>query len=280
MYPLIYKPVLTHSSLVKHDVPVHNQSGADLMFTVLIVESDPSSRDDLIALLKEIDPSVRIEAILPAREDLLQWLRYKSRPSLIFMNAEWSGSKNFEPMGEAYASIPLVWILPAINDKDLSIQYEGIDYLQKPFYKEKIKGLLQKFRGLQDHFISSYRQSGLSTGLSRKKSRVLVKRGTEFRTVKFQDIAYFFTENKIVFLVNNRNEKYIVDKSLRDLEEELDRSIFFRANRKFIISIDYIKKVKQLEKSQLVVELQTPTPEQLIISRENATQFKRWLESS
>jgi DNA-binding LytR/AlgR family response regulator len=100
----------------------------------------------------------------------------------------------------------------------------------------------------------------------------------EFQTVRVEDIGYFFTEHKLIFLVDKDNRKYLAEKSnLSELEEELDRKIFYRANRKYIINANYVKRFKPLERSKISVELVLPVTEEIIISQENSASFKKWI---
>ena len=66
----------------------------------------------------------------------------------------------------------------------------------------------------------------------------------------------------------------------RELEEELDKNIFYRANRKYIINTNYIKRFKPLERSKISVELTLPVNEEIIISQENSASFKKWIAQS
>jgi DNA-binding LytR/AlgR family response regulator len=115
----------------------------------------------------------------------------------------------------------------------------------------------------------------------RKRSRILVRKGAEFQTVRIEDAGYFFTEHKLIFLVDKENRKYMAEKSnLSELEEELDKNLFYRANRKYIINANYIKRFKPLEKSKISVELTLPVSEEIIISQENSASFKKWIGES
>jgi DNA-binding LytR/AlgR family response regulator len=115
----------------------------------------------------------------------------------------------------------------------------------------------------------------------RKRSRILVRKGAEFQTVRIEDAGYFFTEHKLIFLVDKENRKYMAEKSnLSELEEELDKNLFYRANRKYIINANYIKRFKPLEKSKISVELTLPVNEEIIISQENSASFKKWIGES
>ena len=68
--------------------------------------------------------------------------------------------------------------------------------------------------------------------------------------------------------------------NLSDLEDQLDKNIFYRANRKYIINANYVKRVKPLERSKISVELTLPVNEEIIISQENSASFKKWIGES
>ncbi len=114
---------------------------------------------------------------------------------------------------------------------------------------------------------------------NRIKKRLIVKKGIENIALKTEDIALIFTENKIVFVIDGQTgKKYISDKNLAELEADLDKNIFFRANRKYIISINFLKAFRTFEKVKLSVDLNLPeNGHQIIISQDTAKSFKRWV---
>ena len=119
----------------------------------------------------------------------------------------------------------------------------------------------------------------ISENPNRMRKRLLVKKGIENIALKVEDIALIFTENKVVFVIDGlTGKKYITDKNLSVLEKELDPTIFFRANRKYIISINFIKAFRPFEKVKLQVDLNIPeSPHQVIISQESSKSFKHWI---
>jgi len=70
----------------------------------------------------------------------------------------------------------------------------------------------------------------------------------------------------------------LIDRNLGELEEDLDNNIFFRANRQYIVNINYIKGFKPYEKVKLQLDL---APAELnysiIISQETAPAFRKWM---
>lgn len=111
------------------------------------------------------------------------------------------------------------------------------------------------------------------------RKRLLVKKGIENIAMKLEDIGLLFTENKLVFVVDGKTgTKYISDKNLSVLEKQLDNTVFFRANRKYIVSINYIKAFRPFEKVKLQVDLSLADQlRQVVISQETSKSFKNWI---
>ncbi|HEY1023409.1 MAG TPA: LytTR family DNA-binding domain-containing protein [Flavisolibacter sp.] len=113
---------------------------------------------------------------------------------------------------------------------------------------------------------------------SRKRSRILVRKGIENITMQLSEIVLFYTENKIVHAVDRNGRKYMVDKNLSDLESELDDTTFFRANRQYILNINFIRSFKPYERVKLWVDLTVPDIDHsIIVSQETAPFFRKWL---
>lgn len=115
----------------------------------------------------------------------------------------------------------------------------------------------------------------------KKKTRLLVKKGIDNVSIKMEDIVLVYTTNRIVFVVDKTGKKFLIDKTMNDLELELDHSIFFRANRQYIINLNFIKSFKPYEKVKLQVELTIPEVNHtILISQHSAPDFRNWIQSS
>lgn len=115
----------------------------------------------------------------------------------------------------------------------------------------------------------------------RKKSRLLVKRGVANIALLLIDIAVIYTKNKLVYVIDRDSKKYSIDKTLTELEEKLDDTIFFRANRQCIININFVRSFKVYQKVKLLVDIDIPELEEpVIISQQVAPAFKKWMEEA
>ncbi len=110
----------------------------------------------------------------------------------------------------------------------------------------------------------------------KKKLRLIVQRGSEHFALRIEELAFFYTVNKLVFVTDSLEKKYICDKNLSELEDDLDKNIFFRANRQFIINVNFIRGFRIYEKVKLQVDLTVSTNNRpIIISQETAPLFKK-----
>ena len=109
----------------------------------------------------------------------------------------------------------------------------------------------------------------------------MVKKGLENVSLLLDDIVLFFTENKIVYVIDKNGRKYLIDKNLADLETELDNKIFFRVNRQFIVNINFIRSFKAYERVKLQIELTVSDLNYfIVVSQETAPFFRKWISES
>jgi DNA-binding LytR/AlgR family response regulator len=250
---------------------------------VLIVEDEIPAFDDMVENLQAIDGRINVMGGCNSVEESVRWLTTNPQPDLILMDIQLPDGLSFNIFKACKITCPVIFTTS--EDKYLTqvFEYGSIDYLLKPISPDKLKNAIKKYKSLRNHFVNRQEhfgngQSSLPDSPDRKRSRILVKKGAEFQPIRVEDTGYFFTEHKLVFLVDKDNKKYLAEKSnLSELEEELDKNIFYRANRKYIINANYVKRFKPLERSKINVELLLPLTEEIIVSQENAASFKKWI---
>jgi two-component system, LytTR family, response regulator len=246
---------------------------------VLIIEDEKPAFESIIKELHSIEENLEIVGVCGSIDESVKWLEKKNHPDLILMDIQLSDGPSFHILRSCSITCPVIFI--TAHDKYLTevFEYNSIDYLLKPLNPLKLANAIRKYKNLQSHFVNNYSSLlGYLNANGKKKSRIVVKRGMEFQAIKVEDIGYFFTEHKLIFLVDKENKKYLAEKSnLAELEEELDNKIFYRANRKYIVNANFIKRFKPLEKSKISLELVLPVNEEIIISQENSSAFKKWI---
>ena len=133
--------------------------------------------------------------------------------------------------------------------------------------------------GLQDDLLDFVPQERkqLHEGFIRKAKRLLVRMGQSIKLIDLDQVAYFYSKDKISFAVLPGNKRYPLDQSLDQIEHMVDPLHFFRINRQFIVKMESIDEMIAYSKSRVKLKLNPPTEEDAIVSKERSPEFKKWL---
>lgn len=242
---------------------------------VIIIEDELLAQAKLETMLLALDKSIEITATISSVKEALRWLSQNPSPDLAFVDIQLSDDHSFEIFRKH--PIPFPVIFTTAYDKYLleSFEFNSIDYLLKPITEEKLKRALDKVKNLAQHFQGSVLKMILQPEQSVKR-RILAKKGTEYVALEFDDIAYFFTDHKIVFVRDFTGKQLMVDKNLGELEHMLDSHKFFRLNRKFIAQLKAIERFKP-DNGKIRVYLKPEINEEIHVSKETAPEFRLWI---
>lgn len=218
---------------------------------------------------------MQVQAVLSSVKMATEWLQQNASPDLVFMDIELTDGLSFKIFEQVSINCPIIFTTAYDEYWQEAFEHNSIDYLLKPVKQQKLQAALKKYQNLKQHF--NYQQL-LNFNQGEHKKRFLVKRGTDYISIKTTDISYFYAAQKLVCLVDNSSQKFILDQSLADLEKQLDPSQFYRVNRKYLVNLNAIKRIKAYAKSKLQLEIQPAPAEEIIISQENAAAFKSWME--
>lgn len=107
-----------------------------------------------------------------------------------------------------------------------------------------------------------------------------VKDGRQSFIAVFDTITGFFTDGDYTALVLEETKKYLLDRSLNQIEPSLPGELFFRLNRQIIIHRNAVKGFTKIENGKLNIILSPSIhfPEQVQVSRTKAPAFKNWFQ--
>lgn len=241
---------------------------------VLIIEDELPARARLEDILKRLDRGITVVAHLGSVKDTLQWLATNDEPDVAFVDIQLSDDHSFEIFRKHPVNFPVIFT--TAYDKYLleSFEFNSIDYLLKPITEARVKLSLDKIKMLEKHFLQGNIQKLINA--ERPKNRIVGKKGTEFIALELDHVAYFFTEHKIVFVRDFSGRQLILDKTLAEIDEKLDKGQFFRLNRKIIAQHKAIDKFKS-DNGKIRIFLKPEMKEEVYVSKETAPAFRVWI---
>ncbi|MEP6594575.1 MAG: LytTR family DNA-binding domain-containing protein, partial [Ginsengibacter sp.] len=238
------------------------------------------AQEKLLDTLKEVSPGLNVAAILTTVKEGISYFATSPPIDIIFCDVQLPDGLSFEIFSETRLKIPVIFITGFDKFMLYAFENNGIDYLLKPVDKEELKKALYKYKMLEDHFADHIQSvyNLVQTFNVNKKTRLLVKKGVEHISLKIEDVALFYTENKIVYVIDKSGKKFTIDKTLNELETDLDKKIFFRVNRQYIVNLSFVKSYRSYEKVKLQLDLVVPNINHfIVISQITASHFRRWI---
>lgn len=106
----------------------------------------------------------------------------------------------------------------------------------------------------------------------------MVKIGNRFHFFNVEDIAFFMADDGVICLYTHKGQKYPVEYTIDQIEELLNPTMFFRINRKYLVSISSVKEIHSYFNSRLLLILNPNQEDKVIVSRERTSKFKQWLD--
>ena len=110
--------------------------------------------------------------------------------------------------------------------------------------------------------------------LSIKDYEITIESGAKITKLTYENIACFFSENKIVYTVQNDGTMITTDFTLNKLEEKINDQLFFRVNRQIIIHKDAVDQIEKIANGKLRITLKA-TIENDAITEINISRYKR-----
>ncbi len=250
--------------------------------TVLLLEDETLAAERLQNLLLEVEPDAKIIAQLKSVEAAVEWLQSNTHPELILSDIRLLDGLCFEIFETVKVEKPVIFTTAFDQYAIKAFEVNSVDYLLKPVQGEKLKAALEKVKSRAEKKSPSPDYGELvkllQGGKPVYKSRFMVRLGQKIVAIPVEKIAYFFSENKLTFLVTQDQKRYPLDQPLDELVDLLDPRIFFRVNRQFIVTFQSIAEIHPYFKGRIKLNLSPASTEEVVISSERTPEFKKWID--
>jgi DNA-binding LytR/AlgR family response regulator len=248
---------------------------------VLIIEDEKPAARNLSRHLLDLRPGFEVLDVLDSVSTAVAWFEQQPEPDLVFMDIQLADGLSFDIFTQVELKVPVIFTTAFDQYTLKAFKVNSIDYLLKPIDPEELDQAIRKFEKLrQPPSAQTLQQLIQAIQKPDYKERFLVKSGQQLIYLPVQSIAYFFSEDGLVFAQQESGKKYVLDFTLDQLEKLLDPEHYFRINRKFILKLSAIQKIHTYFNNRLKLEIHPDTGEvEVIVSRDRVNDFKQWLDS-
>lgn len=247
---------------------------------VLIIEDEQLAARRLESMILTYDPSVKVLAKLESVEDSVEWFKSNPHPDLIFLDIHLEDDLSFAIFEKVKVESPIIFTTAFDEYAIRAFKLKSIDYLLKPIVQEDLNNAIAKYKEWNGQK-NGIDMTALFDMINKKevnyRDRFSVSYGQKIKSFGVSEIAYFYSKEGMTYAVLNDTKQYPVDYSLDNLLNELNPKDFFRINRQYLVKHAAIRQVHIFPKSHLKLELAPKPAEDVFVSIDKVTAFKKWL---
>ncbi|KAB3526340.1 LytR/AlgR family response regulator transcription factor [Alkaliphilus serpentinus] len=195
-------------------------------------------------------------------------------PDVVFLDVEMPKINGIECAKKIADINPkaVIIFVTAFNDyMPQAFELYAFDYLIKPFKIDRLKQTIERIKSIETkedtaliHKIIKY-EKGLE--------KLIVKNKEGLSFVDIKDIIIIQRENRSTVLYTEK-DSFSTSESLSILEEKLDRNLFFRSHKSYIINISMIEKIYPYGRWTYIVKLKN-TDKDALLTHERFNDLER-----
>jgi two-component system LytT family response regulator len=219
----------------------------------LIVDDEMEARRRLTRLLSEHADEIEIVAEAadgPAAVDAIQNLE----PDVVFLDIEMPGLDGFgvlDSLGQD--SWPIVIFATAYDQYAIrAFEVHALDYLLKPVKRERLAGCLARLRTIEPAAQRSRLESARRD--NRSLERLMARSGSKLTIVNVKEVIAFESEGRLVF-ARTGNGKFVLNITMKELEERLDGEDFCRVHKQAIVQLSQARELHSIAGGHFLLKL-------------------------
>jgi two-component system LytT family response regulator len=226
------------------------------MMKAIIIDDEPLARSLVIEYLQQ-HPQIEV---LQECNDGFEGMKaiMQHHPDVIFLDIQMPKINGFE-MLELIEQPPAVIFTTAFDEYAIrAFESHAIDYLLKPFSKERFDKAIAKLLDRQKSPVTDNTQSLLeeASQSTPQSQRIVVKTGTKIKIIPVDDVHYLEAADDYV-KVHTKEGAFLKNKTMGHFEKTLDANQFVRTHRSYMVNVQLVTRIDPYEKESYTALLKT-----------------------
>ena len=244
--------------------------------TAIIAEDERALRDELRQRLCELWPELLVIGEAGTGIEALQLLE-KHAPDLMFLDIQMPGMTGLEVAHQAQGRCHIVFVTAYDAYAVAAFETGALDYVLKPLERERLRLAVDRVRqrlGSTPQNLEGLLRELIRNAEPRKYLRwINASVGHVMQLITVDEVVYFQADAKYTRVVTATCEA-LIRKSLNELRNELDPSVFWQVHRSTIVNANAIAGVSRDMLGHINLELKR-REEKLNVSESHAHLFRQ-----
>lgn len=251
--------------------------------TAMIVDDEAPMRAHLKHRLHQAWPELQIVA---EAHNGLSAIEQADQISvdLIFLDIRMPGKNGIETAAHLAGKAHLIFVTAYDEYAVQAFEQGAIDYLLKPIDLDRLKQTCTRVQQRLNQAETSQHQTDHVEQMTQLLKQLLVQQETHYlrwiqasvgnslRMISTKEVLFFKSDDKYT-LVQTEQAEYLIRKTLKELEDELDPKEFWRIHRSCLVSVNAIATIQRDDRGRQILGLKG-SEEKLEISRNHSHLFQ------
>ena len=215
------------------------------MVNALIIEDDRNNIEVLNGLLARFCPDVTLAGSATNVNDGIALIKQLS-PDLVFLDVELGDQTSFEIIKHfSSPSFKIIFTTAHEQYAFKAIKASCIEYLLKPINYKELQEAVKKFDQQKNLSVNQKKIEVLLDNLGNNTSgvnKLAIPTSEGYTFLNSNELMYCQADLNYTVIHTSKNERLVSSKNLKEFEELLNPSVFFRCHKSYIINLNFIKK--------------------------------------
>jgi two-component system LytT family response regulator len=225
------------------------------MLRTVIIDDEAHARETLARLLTVHCPQVRLAGEANSVENGLRII-HELHPQLVLLDVKMDDGTGFDLLRLCNTiDFKVIFITAYEKYAVQAFRYAAVDFLLKPVNPEELTEAVNHAETLiQEHFNTQLQalEDNLRTDVRHKK-KIVLKTIDNIHLVEMQNISFCESDGCYTIVHTLPGEKIMISKTLREFDDMLGDSGFYRVHKSYLINLSHISRFEKLEGGYIIL---------------------------
>lgn len=242
---------------------------ATAVLSTVVVDDEQLACDELAYLLRDF-PDVEVIGTAANGLQAVDLIR-KMEPELVFLDIRMPGLDGMgvvRQLRDKMDELPQFIFVTAFEQHAVeAFRLEAMDYLLKPVDRVRLGETIERARRTFQEKKTPEPPAPAKPPAGTPRSKLMVRANSRYLVVDANEVIYATIDDGLITLVTTNFEGHSNYRTIEELQANLDRDMFWRVHRSFLVNINRIKEVVPWFKSSYQLRMDDKKHTEIPVSR-------------
>jgi len=252
------------------------------MLKAIVVDDELPAREELKYILEEM-PDISVIADFEDGAELMDYLKQDRQVDVVFLDVQMRRKDGITTAGEILQlpQPPYVVFLTGFGEHAVkAFELNAVDYILKPFSEQRLRQTVKKLLALQkkNKLSNSNVYQFLSGTEPPGRVRLSVWANDRMVILQPSDIVFVKIDEDGKTMICSTKGKLVTKLALKEIEQKLSSTQFFRTHKSFLVNLDKISEVEPWFNNTYMLTLEGCSEERVPVARHYMKDFNKAFE--